>query len=175
MFPFGRDAPSWAPGPQTTHTLEVPLSRKLLFAVAWLAPLCAALSPQPARALDTGRTYSVYFDGDKAGSWTLRKSVSETSTSCRYTVRWSNLAGTRTRSCQIDERKAGDHFDCQLNRTRGVSTYVRKTSGVTCGAFDDAGQSTTVSSLSAGESSGSTLSGVITVASLGDVQSFSAR
>lgn len=141
---------------------------KLFLATLALPVLLSA----PAFALRTSATYTVRFDGDRVGTWKLRNKVSETSSSCRYTVQWKDLAGpplSRTRLCVIDESKAGDNFDCEVARRTFFDTLIRKGPG-TCRGFDDFGQETTIRQLIAGEDSDGEINGVVMGASVGDVQ-----
>lgn len=96
--------------------------RKILLLAAPLALTIA--SAGSALALRTnGASYTVSFDGQRVGTWTLRNKVEDRDTVCRYTVRWHDLSGppiTRTSLCKIDETKAGDNFDCEQAR-RGAS------------------------------------------------------
>ncbi len=149
------------------------MRKEWFLALAILAPLAAAT---PARALDTHRQYTVQFDGSTVGFWTLRSKVAPANAGgnsvCRYTVKWSDLAGPplgRTALCKIDELAAGDNFDCAQSSRTGVNTVVQKAPG-TCRGFDDFGQQTTISTLVGGEDSGGSINGVVLTASVGDVQ-----
>lgn len=145
--------------------------RKILLLAAPLALTIA--SAGSALALRTnGASYTVSFDGQRVGTWTLRNKVEDRDTVCRYTVRWHDLSGppiTRTSLCKIDETKAGDNFDCEQARRGGFSTIVQKAGG-TCTGFDSAGQQTNVNILIGGENDSGQIHGVVEVESTGDVQ-----
>lgn len=128
----------------------------------------------PALALKSSSSYNIRFDGEKVGTWTLRNKVEESSSSCRYTVKWASVNKTpiaSTRLCKIDEYKAGDQLDCEDNRQRFFDTIVAKASGCSCLGFDDAGQRAQITTLVAGEDRHGELTGVVMSASIGDVQS----
>ena len=151
------------------------MRKNLLLALAVLSPLAGAA---PAMALDTSRTYDVRLEGERVGTWRLRNRVVETSTACRYTVMWSNLTGGpplgRTTLCKIDEYRASDNFDCEVNRRDFFNTIVSKASG-SCQGFDDFGQQTKIDTLVAGEDESGRLNGIFVSDSVGDVQSFEVR
>ncbi|MCS6914359.1 MAG: hypothetical protein RMK29_06470 [Myxococcales bacterium] len=148
--------------------------KHLFLAMAVLTPTLYA--PQ-AMALRTDRTYRVQLEGLPVGTWRLRNRVVETSLACRYTVMWSNLPGPplgRTTLCRIDEYRASDNFDCEVNRRTFFDTLVAKAPG-RCHGFDDFGQQTSISTMVAGEDSSGVLNGILVSASVGDVQSFEVR
>jgi hypothetical protein len=149
------------------------MRKNLLLALAVLSPMAAAT---PAMALRTSSTYEVRLEGLRVGSWELRNRVVETSTACRYTVMWQNEGAPlgRTTLCKIDEYRASDNFDCEVNRRTFFNTIVSKAPG-TCNGFDDFGQQTKIDTLVAGEDDAGRLNGIFVSASIGDVQSFEVR
>ena len=151
------------------------MRKNLLLALAVLSPLAGAA---PAMALRTSGVYEVRLEGLRVGTWRLRNRVVETSNACRYTVQWSSLTDGpplgRTTLCKIDEYRASDSFDCEVNRRGFFDTLVAKAPGA-CSGFDDFGQQTKIDTLVAGEDSRGTLNGIFVSASVGDVQSFEVR
>ena len=147
------------------------MNKNLLLALAVLSPVLGAAD---AMALRTGGTYSVRLEGNRVGTWRLRNRVVETSNACRYTVQWSSLTDGpplgRTTLCKIDEYRASDNFDCEVNRRGYFDTLVAKAPG-TCQGFDDFGQQTKIDTMVAGEDSRGVMSGILVTASVGDVQS----
>ncbi len=143
---------------------------QLLLLVIGLSPLSAV---RPAAALRTTSTYTVRFDGSVVGQWSLRNRVVDTGNTCRYTVRWTNAKVTgaplsRTVLCRVDEYKAGDSFDCEAARRGFFETLVQNV--CQCSGFDDFGQQTVINTLVAGEDISGHLNGVVSSASVGDVQ-----
>lgn len=149
------------------------MRKELFLALAFVAPMAAS----PAMALPTSRTLAVSFDGAVVGHWSARNKVSETDQVCRYTLRWTDLAGpplSRTALCRIEEYKAGDNFDCEVNRRTFFDTLIVKGSG-DCHGFDDFGQQTNITTLVAGEGADGVIEGIVESASVSDVQNFQVR
>jgi hypothetical protein len=142
-----------------------------LFVFGLVAPLLATGS---ALSFPTGTDFTVRIEGSRVGTFNARNRVVDNGDSCVYTMQWSIRAGAlmRTQRCDLVERKASNAFDCESNRSQWVTTLMERTG--TCRGFDEFGQSTTISTLIAGESS-SGLSGIMVAESIGDVQEFTVR
>ena len=152
------------------------MRKNLFFALAVLSTLAGAA---PASAMDTGKTYNVIYEGYRTGTWALRNRVVDRNTSCEYTVAWKSLTGGpplgRTKTCVVQELKAGNDLDCEEARRSAFNTIVQKKSGKSCGGFDDFGQEIKVERLIAGESTSGQLNGIVQTSSIGDVQNLVVR
>lgn len=141
--------------------------KRSLAAFALVAPL---LMTSSAMSFPTARDLEIRVEGSRVGNINARNRVVDNGSACVYTLQWSLRAGAliRTVRCDIAERKASDAFDCEANRQGWVTTLVERSG--TCRGFDEYGQQTNITTLTAGESS-SGLAGVFYAASVGDLQS----